>query len=106
VSVLDNVIAAFHTRHDIPVAICCSRRCLRARLRCREEALGLLAFVGLEQRADLPAASLAYGEQRMLELARALAASPRLSWSMSLLRAQRREMERLIDRIRLRSSAG
>ena len=38
----------------------------------------LLAFVGLEGSASAPAASLAYGEQRMLELARALATGPRL----------------------------
>src|ERR1700730_8859532 len=71
VSVLDNVIAAFHTRHDIPPwqYVVHAAAFERDRARCREEALRLLAFVGLEQRADLPAASLAYGEQRMLELA-------------------------------------
>ena len=38
----------------------------------------LLDFVGLADRADLPAASLPYGQQRLLEMARALAARPSL----------------------------
>ena len=38
----------------------------------------LLAFVGLAPLADTPAASLPFGCRRMLELARALATSPRL----------------------------
>ena len=38
----------------------------------------LLAFVGLDQRADMPAAALTYGQQRLLEVARAMAAGPRL----------------------------
>ncbi len=42
----------------------------------REEALALLAYVGLEQMADMKAASLSFGQQRRLELARALAADP------------------------------
>ena len=37
-----------------------------------------MAFVGLAQRAEMPAGALAYGEQRMLELARALAPAPHL----------------------------
>jgi ABC-type branched-subunit amino acid transport system ATPase component len=46
--------------------------------RCREEAARLLAFMGLAQRAHVQAGSLSYGEQRMLEIARALATAPRL----------------------------
>jgi branched-chain amino acid transport system ATP-binding protein len=43
-----------------------------------EQAAALLAEVGLAERAATPAAELAHGEQRQLELAMALAASPRL----------------------------
>jgi len=43
-----------------------------------QRALELLALVGLEDEADLPAAGLPYGERRRLELARALASEPRL----------------------------
>jgi branched-chain amino acid transport system ATP-binding protein len=38
----------------------------------------LLTFVGLEDRADVSAAELTYGQQRLLEIARALAAQPKL----------------------------
>ena len=44
----------------------------------REEAMELLRFVGLEQDADRPATELPYGKQRKLEIARALAAHPKL----------------------------
>jgi branched-chain amino acid transport system ATP-binding protein len=38
----------------------------------------LLAFVGLQGREDMPAAALSYGQQRLLEVARAMAANPQL----------------------------
>jgi ABC-type branched-subunit amino acid transport system ATPase component len=44
----------------------------------RERAMELLDFVGLAQRRDLLAGSLPYGDQRRLEIARALATDPRL----------------------------
>jgi branched-chain amino acid transport system ATP-binding protein len=44
----------------------------------KEKAVSLLEFVGLAECADEEASSLPYGRQRLLELARALAASPRL----------------------------
>jgi branched-chain amino acid transport system ATP-binding protein len=43
-----------------------------------EEALKLLAFVGLEGTGDLLATNLPYGQQRRLEIARALASKPKL----------------------------
>ena len=43
-----------------------------------EEALRLLNFVGLRGRGDMLARNLAYGEQRRLEIGRALATKPRL----------------------------
>jgi len=43
-----------------------------------EEARRWLAFVGLEARARQQARTLAYGDQRRLEIARAMAAGPRL----------------------------
>lgn len=79
-SALENVIAGYHTRHAIPAwqyvfhakAFCDDAR------RCRDEAIELLNFVGLSHRAHITAGSLAYGEQRLLEIARALATAPRL----------------------------
>jgi branched-chain amino acid transport system ATP-binding protein len=44
----------------------------------REDARGLLAKVGLADKAEQRAGALSYGEQRRLELARALATKPRL----------------------------
>ncbi len=44
----------------------------------RENALALLAFFGLADKCDSKATDLAYGDQRRLEMARALATQPRL----------------------------
>ena len=41
-------------------------------------AMALLAKVGLVEKAGFPAATLSYGEQRRLEIARALASGPRI----------------------------
>ncbi len=46
--------------------------------RARARAMELLAFVGLEKRAQEIAKSLPYGDQRRLEIARALATQPKL----------------------------
>lgn len=44
----------------------------------REEALSILKFVELHRKADFVAKNLPYGEQRRLEIARALASRPRV----------------------------
>jgi ABC-type branched-subunit amino acid transport system ATPase component len=44
----------------------------------RMRAMELLEFVGLDQRAEATSKNLAYGEQRRLEIARALATKPQL----------------------------
>jgi branched-chain amino acid transport system ATP-binding protein len=79
-SVLDNVVAGFHVHHDIPAwqYLIHGPAFQRDHTRCRAEAMELLAFVGLAARRDALAGSLSYGEQRMLEFARALATKPRL----------------------------
>jgi ABC-type branched-subunit amino acid transport system ATPase component len=79
-SVLENVTAGFHTRHDIPAwqYIVHGAAFRRDHKRCRDEAMELLTFVGLGSRSRVTAGSLSYGEQRMLEIARALATAPRL----------------------------
>jgi branched-chain amino acid transport system ATP-binding protein len=46
--------------------------------RAQDEALRLLTFVDLKGRGDMLARNLAYGEQRRLEIGRALATKPRL----------------------------
>jgi len=79
-SVLDNVLVGLHPHLKVGFLACllglpASRREERA---AREEALRLLAFAGLAQRAYDTAGGLPYGLQRRLELARALATHPRL----------------------------
>ncbi len=79
-SVLDNVLVGFHVHHRIPawqyVLTGPARRADAAR--CRDEAHALLAFVGLPDVAATRAGALAYGQQRLLEIARALATRPTL----------------------------
>jgi branched-chain amino acid transport system ATP-binding protein len=79
-SALDNVIAGYHTRHAIPAwqYVFHGAAFREDARRCRDEATELLNFVGLEHRAYITAGALAYGEQRLLEIARALATAPRL----------------------------
>jgi branched-chain amino acid transport system ATP-binding protein len=79
-SVLENVIAGFHVHHDIPAwqYLVHGPAFRRNQARCRAEAMELLAFVGLAARRDALAGALSYGEQRMLEFARALATKPKL----------------------------
>jgi branched-chain amino acid transport system ATP-binding protein len=79
-SVLENVIAGFHVHHDIPPwqYLVHGAALRRHQARCSAEAMELLAFAGLAGQRDERAGALSYGEQRMLELARALATRPRL----------------------------
>jgi ABC-type branched-subunit amino acid transport system ATPase component len=79
-SALENVIAGYHTQHAIPAwQYVLHAGAFRADAqRCCDQAIDLLGFVGLQQRAHITAGSLSYGEQRLLEIARALATAPRL----------------------------
>ncbi len=79
-AVLDNVRVGLHLRGRAGLAsIVAGRRTVAAEeTRLRAEAEAILAFVGLERRRADVASSLPYGEQRLVELAVALAAQPRL----------------------------
>ncbi|MCX7821858.1 MAG: ABC transporter ATP-binding protein [Syntrophobacterales bacterium] len=79
-SVLENVLSGFHCRTKSWVfgaifRFPWERREERQKV---EEAMKLLHFVGIERYYNLPASSLSYGNQRLLEIARALATSPQL----------------------------
>jgi ABC-type branched-subunit amino acid transport system ATPase component len=79
-SSLENVLAGYHTQHSIPPFqyLLHGATFQADARRCRDGALELLEFMGLGDRTAVVAGSLAYGEQRLLEIARALATSPRL----------------------------
>jgi branched-chain amino acid transport system ATP-binding protein len=77
---LENVmVAQFQHRSLAPVPLLLHSKSFRAEESAsREKARAMLEIVGLTDRADAPSASLAYGLQRRLEIARALATEPRL----------------------------
>jgi branched-chain amino acid transport system ATP-binding protein len=79
-SVLDNVLIGLHLRGRAGfAAIVAGRRAVREEeARLRLDAAALIDFVGLERRRLDVAGSLPYGEQRLVELAVALAARPRV----------------------------
>ena len=74
-TLLENVRAGFHIHQDAPFWQYFVRP---ASGRFDAEARELLEFVGLGARADERAGALPYGQQRMLEIARALATRPKL----------------------------
>jgi branched-chain amino acid transport system ATP-binding protein len=78
-SALDNVVAGFHIHHHVPAwqFVVHGAAFRRDHARSRDEAARLLDFMGLAARAHVAAGALSYGEQRMLEIARALATAPR-----------------------------
>jgi branched-chain amino acid transport system ATP-binding protein len=79
-SVLDNVLIGLHLRsRQKPVAIMLGLPFVKREERALQAAArDILRFVGLEARSHEQGAALPYGEQRLLEVAVALAASPRL----------------------------
>ena len=79
-SVLDNVKVGLHRHMRAGFFTCLLGlpAAQREELAARDEALQILAFLGLLDKADEVAGSLPYGLQRRLELARALATHPRL----------------------------
>jgi branched-chain amino acid transport system ATP-binding protein len=71
-------LALFHALVEVGGAIFQPPHVRRAEDRAVERCLDLLEFVGLKGREDEVARNLSYGDQRRLELARALATEPKL----------------------------
>ncbi|MDZ5448750.1 ABC transporter ATP-binding protein [Labrys sp. ZIDIC5] len=79
-SVRDNVLAAAQLRHPIgPLAAILRGAHYRERLDAAQRSADeLLDLMALQPKARQPASALPYGDQRRLEIARALATQPRL----------------------------
>jgi branched-chain amino acid transport system ATP-binding protein len=79
-SALENVVVGTDARHktSVPGAIFRVPRHRREEHDAIERAVALLKFVGIAHRAEEKAKNLPYGDQRRLEIARALATEPKL----------------------------
>jgi branched-chain amino acid transport system permease protein len=105
-TVMDNVMIGLHLRGRAGlVGVLSARRWVRdEEARLRTEAERLIAFVGLDRRRHAVASALAYGEQRLVELAVALAARPALLLldepAAGLAGAERDAVSDLVRRIR------
>ncbi len=77
-TVFDNVLIAMHMRRSSNVFTATFRLNLKEEHAMREEAMELLRIVGLDGVANELATSLPYGQQRRLEIVRALATHPKL----------------------------
>jgi len=79
-SCLDNVCVATHPHHKagLTAAVFRTPAFEKDEKALKAEAMAMLEVLGLAEHAHEPATSLAYGQQRRLEIARALAGEPRL----------------------------
>ncbi|HET6357889.1 ABC transporter ATP-binding protein [Streptomyces sp.] len=79
-TVLENVLVGRHTRtkEGLWSALLRGPGFKKAEAASHERAMELLEFIGLQHKADHLARNLPYGEQRKLEIARALASDPGL----------------------------
>jgi ABC-type branched-subunit amino acid transport system ATPase component len=80
ISALENVLVGMHCRLRAGWigALFRPPRVVDEEARARHRAIELLEYVGLGDRAEALARNLSYGDQRRLEIARALASSPKL----------------------------
>lgn len=79
-SVLENVLAGCHCRMNSGILSSIFRlpRQRKEELEALQKAMRILEYVGLDSQAEQMGKNLSYGNQRLLEIARALAAEPRL----------------------------
>lgn len=79
-SVLDNVVAAnnFHMKYGVISGMLRFPNFWREEREAKEKAMELLKIFDLDKYADVHAGNLPYGEQRKLEIARAMATNPKL----------------------------
>lgn len=79
-TVLENVLVGMHSqlKSGFWAGVFRTKKCREEEKRAHEKAHELLKLMGLDELAKFPAGSLAYGQQRRLEIARALASNPKL----------------------------
>lgn len=79
-SVLENVMTGFQTqcKSSMVSAVLNSRSHRDEEAKIRNDAQELLKLMGLAERAEMVSTTLCYGEQRKLEIARALATAPKI----------------------------
>ena len=105
-SALENVMVGRHVRtgSGLLVAIFRSKSFLAEEKAIEQRARELLDYVGIGQLADYKARTLSYGDQRRLEIARALATDPKLialdEPAAGMNATEKVQLRELIDRIR------
>lgn len=79
-SLVENVMIGrqSRTRSNVIQSIFRTKHERQERQAARERAMELLSYVGLDAKADELAANMPYGEQRQLDIARALATDPKI----------------------------
>jgi branched-chain amino acid transport system ATP-binding protein len=103
---LENVMVGRHVHLRAGVLGCILRTAaVRAEEQaCREQAMALLEYTGIARQAHRAARELSYGDQRRLEISRALATSPRLlaldEPAAGMNPSEREQLRQLILRIR------
>jgi branched-chain amino acid transport system ATP-binding protein len=105
-SALENVMIGRHarTRAGVVGAVLRNKRTVTEEREIEKRSLELLDYVGIRARANVAAGSLPYGDQRRLEIARALAMEPKLlaldEPAAGMNPAERLTLGKLIRRIR------
>jgi len=107
-TVLENVMVGMHagTRGEFCASMLHLPNVTREEKEIEQHAWDALAFFNLEDRAHWPASGLSFGQQKRLEMARALVSHPKLVLLdepvAGLNMSESREMARLISRLRSR----